>query len=191
VRTARRDIDRKQSHVVVAYQSVDLTDPDRYPLSVLDNILSGQGGRLFYELRDKQSLAYSVSAFFTKGLAPGLFGAYIGTDPTNEQRALTGLLAELEKARDSRVAKEELERSQRYLIGTREIGLQSNGAKAEDMCLNELYGLGFRDGDNYAERISKVGPDDVERVAKEYLAPGTRSEIIVGPPVAADASSAN
>jgi len=181
VRRSTHQIDRKQSHVLIAYQSVDLTDPDRYPLSVLDNILSGQGGRLFYELRDKQSLAYSVSAFFTKGLAPGLFGGYIGTDPSNSSRALDGLLAEFEKVRETRVQKSELERSQRYLIGSREIGLQSNGAKAEDMCLNELYGLGYRNGDEYASRISKVGLEDVQRVAEFYLDPETRSEILVGP----------
>jgi len=183
VRRAQHPIDRKQSHVVIAYESVDVTNPDRYPLTVLENILSGQGGRLFYELRDKRSLAYSVSAFFTKGLAPGLFGGYIATDPSNSESALDGLLEEFAKVRDDRVLDSELARSQRYLVGSRAISLQTNSSKAEEMCLNELYGLGYRNGEEYERRISAVTIDDVQRVAREYLDPDRRAEVFVGPAV--------
>jgi zinc protease len=190
-RRAERPMDRKQSHVITANQSVDVKHPDRYPLTVLENILSGQGGRLFFELRDRKSLAYSVSAFFTKGLAPGLFGGYIGTDPANSERALDGLLEEFEKVRTERVQDSELSRSQRYLIGSRAIGLQTNGAKAEEMALNELYGLGYRAGDEYDEKISSVTAQDVQRVAREYLDPRHRSEVIVGPPSNSRAAAAH
>ena len=181
VQYAERTIDRKQSHVVLAYQSVTVHDPDRYPLTVLENILSGQGGRLFFELRDRRSLAYSVSAFFTKGLAPGLFGGYIATDPANGTRAMQGLLDEFARVRAEPVKSSELERSQRHLVGSRAISLQTNGAKAEDMTLNELYGLGFRAGDDYEGKIAAVTAADVQRVAQRYLNPERRSEIVVGP----------
>lgn len=174
--------ERRQAHVVVAYPSVDYGHPDRFPLSVLDNILSGQGGRLFYQLRDRQSLAYSVTAFFTKGLARGLFGGYIATDPSRAGIAVNGLLEEFAKLRDQPAEAGELARSQRYLIGSREIGLQTNGALAEDMTFNELYGLGFKAGWKYAENISAVSLEDVQRVARQYLDPDIRAEIVVGPP---------
>jgi zinc protease len=190
VRRGVRPLDRKQSHVVVAYQSVDVANPDRYPLTVLENILSGQGGRLFFELRDRRSLAYSVSAFFTKGLAPGLFGGYIATDPANSEQALRGLLDEFEKVRKDAVDGTELERSRTYLIGSRAIGLQTNGAKTEEMCLNELYGLGFRAGEEYETKISGVAADDVRRVAHEYLDPERRAEVLVGPVPAARSAAA-
>jgi zinc protease len=190
-RRAEKPIDRKQSHVVTGYESVDVKDPDRYPLTVLENILSGQGGRLFFELRDKKSLAYSVSAFFTKGLAPGLFGGYIGTDPSNAERALDGLLEEFEKVRKDAVRDTELARSQRYLIGARAIGLQTNGAKAEEMCLNELYGLGYRAGEEYEKKIAGVSAKDVQRVARKYLDPQRRAEVLVGPASAARSAAAH
>ena len=182
VRRAFQKTERRQAHVVVGYPSVDYGDPDRFPLSVLDNILSGQGGRLFYELRDRQSLAYSVTAFFTKGLARGLFGGYIATDPSKAAVAVNGLLGEFAKLRDKSAEPSELARAQRYLIGSREIGLQTNGALAEDMTFNELYGLGYKAGWNYAESISAVTLDDVQRVARQYLDPDIRAEIVVGPP---------
>lgn len=189
VQIETRETERHQSHVVVAYPSVTVSDPDRYPLAVLNNILSGQGGRLFGELRDKQSLAYSVSAFFTKGLARGLFGGYIATDPANTEKAIAGLLEQFERVRDKEVERDELERSQRYLIGSREISLQTNSAIAEDMCFNELYGLGYLAGRDYADRIDDVNRKAVREVARQYLDPEIRSEIIVGPESAIEAAA--
>lgn len=184
VRHARINTNRKQSHLVVAFPGVAMADPARYPLSVLDTVLSRQGGRLFYELRDKQALAYSVSSFSTEGYAPGLLGGYIATDPSNEGRALEGLIEEFEKIRTSDIRPEELERAQRYLIGNYEIALQTNSAIAENMTFMELYGLGYLEGRRYATHINAVGAADVRRAADDFLTLDIRAEAIVGPPKA-------
>ena len=185
IRRARIDTNRKQSHLVVAFPGVAMGDPDRYSLSVLDTVLSRQGGRLFYELRDKQALAYTVSSFSTEGYDPGLAGGYIATDPANENRALEGLLAEFEKIRQSDVRPEELARAQRYLIGNYEIALQTNSAIAENMTFNELYGLGYLEGRKYGAHINAVTAENVRGSAGRFLALDTRAEAVVGPPRAA------
>ncbi len=181
IRRDSRHSDRHQSHVVLAYPSITVSEPDRYPLAVLENILSGQGGRLFTELRDRQGLAYSVSAFLTKGLARGLFGGYIGTDPANAVRATEGLLDQFAKIQSEPVAQEELKRSKRYLIGSRDISLQTSLAVAEEMGFNELYGLGYLIGREYPDRIDAIGAKDITRVATKYLNPAIRTEVVVGP----------
>ncbi len=188
IRRAHIDIDRHQAHIVLGYPGVDLKDPDRYALAVLETVLSRQGGRLFYELRDVQGLAYSVTAFASEGLADGIFGAYIATDPDNAGKAVKGLLEEFAKVRAEEVEADELERAQRYLIGSHEIALQTNSALASEMLFNELYDLGFRDGEHYAERIKGVDTADVKRVADKYLQAEIRTEATVGP---ADMSSAS
>lgn len=182
IRRARIDTNRKQSHVVVAFPGVAMSDPDRYALSVMDTVLSRQGGRLFYELRDKQALAYSVSSFSTEGYEPGLLGGYIATDPANETRALDGLLTEFTKIRGGDVRVEELERAQRYLIGNYEIALQTNSAIAENMTFMELYGLGYLEGRKYATNINAVDANKVRLAADRFLTLDTRAEAIVGPP---------
>ena len=55
--------DKEQSHVILGYLGPTLDSEDRDPLEVLNAVLTGQGGRLFTELRDRQSLAYSVFSF--------------------------------------------------------------------------------------------------------------------------------
>ena len=59
---------------------------------MLTQVLSGQGGRLFLELRDRRSLAYSVSALNVEGLAPGFFAVYIATAPDKLAEARRGML---------------------------------------------------------------------------------------------------
>lgn len=181
MRRAGQTSEREQSHIVLAWPSVAVDHPDRHALTVLDTVLSGQSGRLFTELRDKRSLAYSVGAFFTQGLSPGLFGAYMATDPSQTVEATRGLIAEFQRVAGDEVGREELGRAKRYLIGSHEIALQSNGAIAEEMTFNELYGLGFLAGRDYAAAIEAVTAVDVRRVAGIYLDLGRRTEVVVGP----------
>jgi zinc protease len=91
------------------------------------------------------------------------------------------MLAEFEKIRNENVGKEELQRVQRYLVGSRAIALQTNGSIAEDMAFNELYGMGYLAGHKYADEIMAVTPEDVRRVANEYLVPSIQAVITVGP----------
>jgi zinc protease len=164
-------IPRAKSHVALGYHAVSLSDPDRYPLEVLNNLLSGQGGRLFLELRDKESLAYVVTSFFRPTLDPGLFGFYIACDVPKTEKALAGLSNQIEKVRSNPVSPQELQRSVNNLIGNHEIALQSTWARAEDHALNTLYGLGWNYEDKYVKKISEVKTEDVLRVARKYLDP--------------------
>src|SRR5206468_12719819 len=75
-RVAVRKLDKAQAHLVVGFPGVRLSDDERWPLEVLSAVLSGQGGRLFVELRDKRSLAYSVTSFSMEGVDPGYFAVY-------------------------------------------------------------------------------------------------------------------
>ena len=68
---------KEQAHLVLGFQGVSFASPDRFPLEVLAYVLSGQGGRLFTEIREKRALAYRVSAFSVEGLDPGYFAVYL------------------------------------------------------------------------------------------------------------------
>src|SRR5262249_52062630 len=70
-RVAELRKDRAQAHLVVGFRGLTVHDPDRFALEVIVQLLAGQGGRLFLELRDKKSLAYAVNAMNVEGLAPG------------------------------------------------------------------------------------------------------------------------
>ncbi|MDP2340066.1 MAG: pitrilysin family protein [Deltaproteobacteria bacterium] len=172
--------DRAQAHLVTGVRGLTLRDPDRYGLELLVAALSGQGGRLFLELRDKQSLCYSVAAYAVDGLEPGSFSVYMGTSPDKVERALEGINKILQRIVDEGIPEAELKRGQRYLTGSHAISLQRTGARATTMSLNELYGLGHLAHHDHLKKLALVTVDDVRRVAQKVLT-RTRITSIVGP----------
>ncbi len=162
-------VDRQQAHMVLGFAGTAVSSKDRYPLSVMANVLAGQGGRLFTELRDKKSLAYVVTAFSQAGVDPGYVATYIACSPSKLEEAEAGIMAELRRIRDEEVSAEEMERAKQNLIGSFEIELQTNGAVASVMVFDELYGNGFDAYRKYADRIEKVSTKDVRKAARDYL----------------------
>lgn len=180
-REAMRTLAKAQSHLVFGFRGATLSDPWRHALEVLSTILSGQGGRLFLELRDKRSMAYSVSSVNMEGLEPGYFAVYMGTSPEKVSAALAGIREQLERIRDEAVAPAELARAQQHLIGTHEIGLQRNGARAGLLALDALYGLGQENFLHFAERISTVTVADVQAAAQRVIDFSRSALAVVGP----------
>jgi len=174
--------EKEQAHFVLGFLGTTLQDRDRYALEVLDASLSGQGGRLFYELRDKESLAYALGFTASPNLDPGYISVYMGTHPDKLEKAIEGVLRELKKVKEEGLAEEEVERAKRYLIGNFEIGLQTNGAQANQMSLDELYGSGFDYYQRYPQEIQKVSREDVHRVAKKYFNLEAYTLAIIRPP---------
>jgi zinc protease len=161
--------ERQQVHIVLGFPGTTFNNPDRYALEILNAVLSGQGGRLFIDLRDKESLAYSVTSFLGLGLDYGSFAFYIACAPEKKDRALKGLWREIYRATREPVTDDDLERAKKWLIGTHEIGLQTNRAQSMDMALNELYGLGYNFAPEYVRKIDEVTADQVLNVAKKLM----------------------
>jgi len=175
-RRAVRKLDKAQAHLVLGFPGVTLDDPLRFQLEVLSAVLSGQGGRLFVELRDKRSLAYSVTSFSMEGVDPGFFAVYIGCGPDKTQEALSGIRAELEKCRQSAPDEAELQRARTHLIGAHAIGMQRNSSRAALYAFDECYGLGCDASSKYEEQIAAVSRESVLAAAQRILDP--RAEVI-------------
>jgi zinc protease len=172
--------DRAQAHLVLGFRGLTVADPDRAVLDVLSQVLAGQSGRLFLELRDKRSLAYSVSAISVEGVAPGFFSVYIATANDKVDEARQGILDELAKLIDRAPSDSELSRARRYVSGNLAIDAQRNSNHAAHIALDALYGLGPDAHDRYAEQISAVSPQDVLRVARRILTLDAYTLSIVG-----------
>jgi zinc protease len=162
-------IPRAKAHIAIGFRGTTVAEKDRYPLDVLNNLLAGQGGRLFLQLRDKESLAYSVTSFVRPGVDPGVFAFYMACDVPKAGRALDGLFSQIELIQKAPVSNEELNRGITNLLGNHLISLQSSWSRAENIGLNTLYGLGYDYETEYIKKIGEVKAADVLRVARKYL----------------------
>ncbi len=160
---------KQQAHMVVGFPGTTIDDPDRFALEVLATVLSGQGGRLFVELRDKQGLAYRVNAFSLEGIDPGYFAVYIACSPDKLPAAMAGIQEELRKVIEEPIPKAELERAKKYLVGSHEISLQRRSSLASTLAFHEAYGMGWDEYKRYAAGVLAVDAATVQRAAKHYL----------------------
>ena len=174
---------KEQAHFVLGFLGTTLRHSDRYGMEVLEAALSGQGGRLFHQLRDKDSLAYALAFIARPNLDPGFIGVYMGTHPAKLEKAIDGVLEELRKVKEEGFTEEEVERAKKYLIGNFEVGLQTNGAQTNQISLDELYGLQFDHYQKYPEEIRKVSREDVNRVAKRYFNLEGYALAVIRPPM--------
>jgi zinc protease len=161
--------DRAQAHLVFGFRGLTVADSDRHALELISQMLAGQGGRLFLELRDRQSLAYTVSASNVEGLAPGHFTIYIATAPDKIERARAGILEEIDRLISDAPRPDELERAIRFGTGSFAIGSQRSHARAAHIALDSIYGLGADYSEAYPELIARVTPEDVLRVARRIF----------------------
>ncbi len=160
---------KEQAHIFLGFLGADYLSNDYWSMDVLTAVLSGMGGRMFVELREKQGLAYTVDAINHGGIYPGFFGIYMGTAPKNLTRSVAGIDKELLKVKKDGITAEELTRAKSYLIGNFELGLQSNTTTALTMATDEIYGLGYDFYLRYPEKIDAVTIDDVKKAADKYI----------------------
>jgi zinc protease len=93
--------EKAQTALALAFAGPARDDDRRYVGGLVAGIASGLGGRFFDELRDRQSLAYTVQAYSAERALAGMFVSYIATSPEKEETARAGAARRVrEAARD-------------------------------------------------------------------------------------------
>ncbi len=174
-------LDRKQATVLLGYQAPRFDDREYFVFRVLNAALNGMGARLFSELRDKRSLAYSVYAAHDALAGAGIYRAYIGCAPEKIAEARKGLQEVLVSLADSPLSEEELKRSKSYITGLYQVGLQSNRAQMASYARYQLSGPGAALVDEYPARIAAVSARDVQDAALRYFKKGIPTWVILKP----------
>jgi zinc protease len=181
--TGRRiDIEQpaQQAQILVAGLAPRLSDRDHAAVKVLANVLGGgMAGRLFAELRDKQALAYTASAYYDPAREPGALILYLGTAPENATRAEEALRKEIDRIRSEPVGTEELGRAKGYLLGNYTMDRRTNGRQAWYLSFYESEGVGQKFPDQYRKAVEAVTAADLLRVARAYLA--TTTTVVLRP----------
>lgn len=160
---------RKQTAVVIGYQTVPPPHPDWIPLRVLQDVTSGLAGTFFAELRGKRSLAYTVFAGDSSRQFAGAFVGYIASEASKEEAARKGLIDEMKRLGTDGIQPEDLARAKSYLSGATKIRLQTNSSLAAEIAQNYLYGLGLDFTERFLDRVHGVTLDELRAIAKKYL----------------------
>ncbi|NEP16198.1 MAG: insulinase family protein [Leptolyngbya sp. SIO4C1] len=169
-----------QSIIAVGYLAGSVKHPDYAALKLLSTYLgNGLSSRLFVELREKQGLAYDVSAFYPTRLSTSQFVAYIGTAPHNSAIALEGLQREFSRLCERPLSEADLQVCKNKMLGQYALGKQTNGQIAQLLGWYEVMGLGLEFDQRFQADIAAVTCEDAQAAAQRCFADAHVS--ILGP----------
>jgi len=173
--------EEKQVHIIMGFLGSSLKSKENIPMDIVETALSGQGGRLFYELRDKKALSYTVTAFRRPGLETGVFGIYMATAPSKLDRAIKGIFNELKRLKKEGLSPDEIKDAKEYIAGNFMMDLQTNGSQAMQMALNELYGLGFDYIYRFPDMVKSVKIEQIRKAINKIIDLNKYVLVIFGP----------
>ncbi|MBI2842044.1 MAG: insulinase family protein [Armatimonadetes bacterium] len=163
------------ARTMVGFHVPELTDPDTYPIMVLDQILSGgKSSRLYQSLVEGQ-IATSVWSTSGSSRDPGLFLlAATGRDGVTAEQLEKALVEEVEKAASAPPSPDELTRAKNqleaYLI------FQNDGVSRQGYQLGYYNTLAsWKYLDTLLPRLNAVTAEEVQRVAKQYMTEDNRT----------------
>ena len=175
------------AYLEIGYRAVRATDPDYYPMVVLDTILGGAKGmsmwgggtanrstRLYKALVETE-LASDVDCAVSSTVDPFMFSfeATVRQDRTLDE-VENALLVEIQRVMDEPVSQAELLKAIKQT--------RAQFAYSSESVTDQGYWLGFSEivadvswFENYLDRLAAVTVEDVQRVAQTYFKPSLRN----------------
>ncbi len=150
---------------LVGFLAPPMLTKEAVALRVLDGLMTGLGGRLFVELRDKRSLGYMTGSAFMPLKERSIFYGYANPKAGRIDEAVDVILSEFEKVTREAVLDKELTRSKEWLVGSQVMKLQRNLAQAIDYGYYEAMGFGFETVERVNQMIQRVTKEDIRGAA--------------------------
>jgi predicted Zn-dependent peptidase len=178
----------EQAHIVLGMRALPRSDPDRYALTVLNQVLGGgMSSRLFQEVREQRGLAYSVYSYRSAFEETGALAVSAGTAPERVHELLAVVDAQLERlVTDGGVSDRELDSAKGHLEGSLALSLESSASRMHRLGRSELTLGEVPSLDELVAEVQAVEADDVARVVERVVATDDRTLAVVGPVREAD-----
>ena len=101
--------DVEQVHMIIAFESLDYYDPERYILSVVNSLLGGNvNSRLFQTIREEMGLSYAIYSYGSSYEKGGLFHIYAAVHPNQVRPVLKAVVDIIQKLKNELVSDREL-----------------------------------------------------------------------------------
>ena len=152
------------TNYILGYYSGPLASGRDYQaLRVATSVLTG---RMFAEIRARQSLTYDVHAPFIDRAATtgGLSVSTVSPDTT--LKLMRAAIIDLQQGMLDPAGLKQLEEQ---FITEYFLDNETNAAQADFLARSQLYGGDYREADRFMDEVKSVTPEDVQRVARKYM----------------------
>jgi zinc protease len=172
-----------QATVILGQFGVDRTNPDRYALVVMNQILGGGGfsSRIMASVRTQQGLAYDVhTALDAGGRDLGTFRAVLQTKTSSVGTAIRGVLEEVRRIQREPVSQRELQLVKDRIVNSFIFQFDTPLTNVTQLMQLEYDGRPSNYFETLLDKYRAVTPQDILRVARKYLHPDQLAFLIVG-----------
>lgn len=170
-----------QSYLQIGHLGGQLNSPDYPALSVMEDVLSGFGRRLFNEVRSRQGLAYSVGASWSAQFDhPGMFVASGETRSDATVPFIQAVRKEIDRIRKEPISADELAFAKDAVLNSFIFNFQDPAQTLSRLLRYEYYGYPKDFIFQYRKGVEATTIADVQKVAQTYLQPEKLVTLVVG-----------
>jgi len=173
--------DAVQTEIRVGQLAIPRKHDDYMAFDLASKILGGEGAnRLHRVLRSERGLTYGAQADSQARKQAGHLVAETDTRTETTGEALRLMIDEFARLQRDRVSQSELADAQAYLAGSFPLTIETPGDISAQVLNVVFYELPVEEIGTFRERVQAVRPDDIQRVAKQYVFPDRLSIVLVG-----------
>ena len=173
--------DAVQTSIRVGQLAIPRKHADYMTWDLTVKILGGEGAnRLHQVLRSQYGLTYGAEANTEARKDAGDFVAETDTRTDTTGQALRLMIDEFSRLARDRVGQRELSDAQAYLAGSFPLTIETPDQIATQVLNVLFYDLPIAEIGTFRERVLGVTPDDIQRVARQYVRPDRLSIVLVG-----------
>jgi len=166
----RSDKPFEQTHLVLAFEAPPYRHPDYFTAQILAGALGGgMSSRLFQEVRERRGLCYSIYAFSTGLTDSGMFVIHAAGAPDRADDLFAVIRAELERAAEGGFNDDELARVKAQLKMGLLTGLESSGARTEQLARQILVHDRVLPTEELIEKVESVEAAALQSMLERLL----------------------
>jgi predicted Zn-dependent peptidase len=169
-------------HAIVGTDTVDAADDRRWGLALLTAVIGGgMSSRLFQRVREELGLCYAIHAWHASYRAAGVFGIYVGTQPSTADQALTVIADELATVSRDGIPADELRDAKGQLKGSVMLALESTVSRMNRLAVHVLNDERYRSIDEVLRLVDGVTLEETSALAAHFLPPERMTTVRLGP----------
>jgi predicted Zn-dependent peptidase len=173
--------DAVQTEIRMGMLAIPRKHPDYLSFDLAVKVLGGEGAnRLHNVLRSERGLTYGASADTEARKEAGDFVAETDTRTETTGEVLRLMVDEFSRLQRERPFERELSGAQAYLAGSFPLTIETPNDIATEVLNVLFYELPVEEIGTFPRRVQAVTPDDILRVARQYVRPDRLSIVLVG-----------
>lgn len=166
----RENLEQREVHqsiIELAYHfSTQYGDSEHLPLIVLNGLLGGFAhSKLFVNVREKESLAYTISSNFD--IFSGLLRIYAGIDRANRTKTIALINRQILDLKRGNFTNDELEQTKKMLENSILLAQDRQNTLIERAYMSAVLGKKFLSLEAWLESLENVSKNDVIKVAQQ------------------------